>query len=157
MRPFNNLLMILLLGFISCKPSGPPLKPLDLLSEGLPLKINAPEGVEISSSDLGLMKDVTVKNEDGYSIQIFESEATQLEASKAISTIKEEIEGSKYFSKIVSEDSGGFIFEKKVDENYINYDFRHVKIRGDKQYVIQAGLSSKHTLDQIKSMYQSVQ
>ena len=155
MRPIHCIVFIAVL--VACKPSGPPLKPLDLLSEGLPLKINAPEDVEVSSSDLGIMKDVTVKNNDGYSIQIFESEAYQLDLPKAISTIKSKIEGSKYFSKIISEDEGGFLFEKKVDDSYINYDFRHVKIRGDKQYVIQAGMSSKHTLDQVKSMYESVQ
>ena len=147
----------LLIAFIACKPSGSPHKPLDLLSEGLPLKINAPEDVEVSSSDLGIMKDVTIKNESGYSIQIFESEANQLDVAKVIERLKSEIEGSKYFSKIISEDESGFMFEKKVDENYINYDFRHVKIRGDKQYVIQSGMSSQHTLDQIKSMYKSVQ
>ncbi len=155
MRPIYCL--VFFVAFIACKPSGPPLKPLDLLSEGLPLKIDAPEDVEVSSSDLGIMKDVTIKNEAGYSIQIFESEANQLDVAKVISRLKGEIEGSKYFSKIISEDEAGFLFEKKVDENYINYDFRHVKIRGDKQYVIQAGMSSKHTLDQVKSMYKSVQ
>lgn len=155
MRSF--LFVVFIVSLVACKPSGPPLKPLDLLSEGLPLKINAPDDVKVSSSDLGIMKDVTVKNDDGYSIQIFESEAHQLDVDKTISTIKSKIEGSKYFSKIISEEEAGFIFEKKVDENYTNYDFRHIKIRGDKQYVIQAGLSSKHTLDQIKSMYKSVQ
>ncbi len=140
-----------------CKPAAPELQPLDLLSHGLPLKINAPVDVQVSSSDLGIMKDVTVKNELGYSIQIFESATSQLSAAGLVEDLKSEIKDSKFFSQFMLEEERGFIFEKKVDESYINYDFRHVKVRGDKQYVIQVGLSDQYTLAQVEVMYQSVQ
>ena len=142
---------------MACKEQGPELESLDLLSQGLPLKISAPADVEIVASDLGIIKDVTVKNDSGYSIQIFESEARILDPKSVKSTLESEVSNSPYFSKIIQSDDHGFIFEKKVDENYINYDFRTVKVRGDKQYVIQAGLSQQYTLDQVKIMYQSVQ
>ncbi len=157
MSHFKAFCFLLLTLSLSCEPKGPELTPLDLLSQGLSLKINAPEGVEIKATDLGLIKDVTVKNDEGYSIQIFESEARVLDATQVVSSLKEEIRNSKYFSKFISEDDHGFIFEKRVDENYINYDFRHIKIRGDKQYIIQTGLSTQFTLDEVEIMYQSVQ
>ena len=156
MRLIITLLIMITMWSSSCKPAGPTLEPLDLLSEGLPLKINAPADAVVTTSDLGIMKDVTIKSETGYSIQIFESEAKSLDVTKLLAEIKAEVEGSKYFSKIISEDESGFVFERKVDETYINYDFRYVQIRGDKQYVIQSGLSSQQTLDDIKSMYKSV-
>lgn len=157
MKKALAIIAIILCTFISCKEQGPALEPLDLLSQGLPLKISAPADVEIVASDLGIIKDVTVKNDAGYSIQIFESEARILSPQTVSNNLKEEISNSLYFSKIMEEFDDGFIFEKKIDENYINYDFRHVKIRGDKQYVIQAGLSQQYTLDQVKVMYHSVQ
>ena len=147
----------ILTSLYSCEKADANLQALDLLSQGLPLKIQAPPNVEITSSDLGIIKDVTVKNKEGYSIQIFESEAKSLQVGSLLGDLKTQIEASKYFSKILTEDESGFIFEKKVDENYINYDFRHIKIRGDKQYVIQAGLSNQYTKDQVEIMYRSVQ
>ncbi len=141
---------------VSCKPEGPTLVPLDLLSEGLPLKINAPVDVEIVASDLGIMKDVTVNNGEGYNIRILETEATALQAKIITDKIKEEIKQSRYFDSIIVEDEDGFIFKKVIDENYVNFDFRHVKVRGDKQYVIQAGLSTQFTEDQIKVIYNSI-
>jgi len=157
MKAISLYIFLILFTIISCKPQGPKLEALDLLSQGLALKISAPPNVEIVASDLGILKDVTVKNDEGFSLQIFESEARILDAAKVTSDLKSEIENSKYFSKFISSEDHGFIFEKKIDENYTNYDFRHVKVRGDKQYVIQAGISVQYTLDQVKLMYKSVQ
>lgn len=141
---------------ISCEEKGPKLVPLDLLSEGLSLKINAPVGVKIVSNDLHIMKDVTVKDSLGYNIQIFESEASSLSAEEVIAKLKEDIKASSFFDSIIKEESDGFIYKKIIDENYINYDFRHVKVRGDKQYLIRAGLTTTYELDQIEIMYNSV-
>jgi len=79
MGTIRSLVILVLIALLcSCKEAKPVLPTLDLLSQGLPLKIKAPEDVVVASSDLGIMKDVTVKNEEGFSIQIFESEATTL-------------------------------------------------------------------------------
>ena len=141
---------------VSCKPSGPPLEPTDLMSYGVPIKINAPADVEIEVSDLSFIKDVTVKNEEGYSVQIFETDVKTLNPKTVLEELKAEISSGQFFSTLIQEDEFGFIFEKKIDESYTNYDFRHVKIRGDKQYVFQTGLSGQYTLDQVKTMLQSV-
>lgn len=141
---------------VSCKPSGPSLEPTDLLSYGVPIKINAPANVEIEVSEISFIKDVTIKNDEGYSIQIFETDVKTLNPKTVMEALKAEISAGPFFSKIVQEDESGFIFEKKIDDSYTNYDFRHVKIRGDKQYVFQTGLSTQYSLDQVKTMFQSV-
>jgi len=157
MGTIRSLVILVLIALLcSCKEAKPVLPTLDLLSQGLPLKIKAPEDVVVASSDLGIMKDVTVKNEEGFSIQIFESEATTLIIKDITQKIKADIEASLFFSKMVKEEEGGFIFEKKIDENYITYDFRRVQVVGDKQYVIQAGLSTQHSLENVEVMYASV-
>jgi|GEM_PF-622332 len=156
MRVISVIISITLISLMSCGPKAPKLVPLDLLSEGLPLKINAPADVEIVATDLGIMKDVTVKNGESYNIQIIETEANSLDAAVRIDAIKEEIKASEFFAEIIKEEADGFIYKKVIDENYVNFDFRHVKIRGDKQYVIQAGLSTQYTEDEIEIMYNSV-
>jgi hypothetical protein len=130
---------------------------LDLMAHGVPLTIDAPEGVEVNVDDLGIFRDITVKNTEGYSIQILESEPKALDVTSITQEIKAEIEGSQFFSKIILEKENGFIYEKKIDESYINYDFRHISIRGDKQYVFQAGLTEQYTQSQVEDMFDSVQ
>jgi len=150
------MIVVVFIIISSCKPSGPELAPLNLLAQGIPLKIQAPADVAVASSDLGILKDVTIKNDQGYSIQIFESEATTFNNKDIANKMLSDIQSSKFFSKMIRQEDGGFIFEKKIDENYITYDFRQIKIIGDKQYVIQAGMSGQHSLEQVEVMYASV-
>ncbi|MFT6806874.1 MAG: hypothetical protein ACJA01_000090 [Saprospiraceae bacterium] len=140
----------------SCEKESVKLVPLDLLSEGLSLKINAPEGAIVISNDLFIMKDVTVRDSAGYNLQIFETEASSLNASTITDRLVEEIENSAFYDSMITREEDGFIYKKVIDENYINYDFRHVKVRGEKQFVMQAGLTTTYTLDQIEIMYNSV-
>lgn len=142
---------------LSCNSSQPNLESLDLLSYGLPMKIHAPAGSEVVFDDLGIMKDVTIKGSDNFNIQIYSTETDYLSVDKAMLSIKDEIENSPYFSKIISQDEGGIIFEKKVSDDYINYDFRHVKLRGDTKYTFQAGFGNQYDLDDVKIMYKAVQ
>lgn len=149
--------VVVMIGLGACQSKQPSFPTLDLLSDGLPLKILAPEDVVVTTSDLGIMKDVTVRNESGYTLQIFESDAKQLDIKKLVEELKTDVQASEFFSSIVSENENGFIFEKKIGEDYINYDFRSAKILGSKQYVIQAGISSKNSLEQAEIMFNSVQ
>lgn len=157
MKFLNIILLILVLGIISCKSDQSSKYPkLDLLSHGVPIEINAPEGAEVKMTDLGVMKDVTVKGGEDYFIQILSSEATTMDRAAALENIKKEVkETYPYFSKVTYEDEAGFIFEKKIDER-TNYDFRLVKIQGDDEYIFQTGLMGTFTEDQVKNMYDSV-
>lgn len=149
------LLSVIALSF-GCTSPKSNLESLDLLSYGLPLKIMAPPGSEVEFDDLGIIKDVTVKGGERFFVQIFASETNTLDPKVLISDLKTTIEAGPFFSKIMEEDEFGFIYEKKIDEEYINYDFRQVKIRGDQKYVFQTGLSGKYELDDIREMYKAV-
>lgn len=146
---------------ISCKNSSSTLgfKDLDLMSYGMPIKIQAPEGAVVNADDMGLVKEITVKSDDNYHIQIFSGQAF----SNDIKVLKERQKGdaisNNYFSTIIEEDEKGFIYEKKYPEldDRITYDFRHIRLQGDYQYTFQAGLMGQFTLDEVKAMYKSVQ
>ena len=157
MKSHFVLLFGCLIFLSSCSGSAPKYEPLDLMSHGVPLSIKAPAGVTVEVSDLGIMKDITIQDSTSYAVQLFETEATKLDPVGLISELKEEIREGAFFSTFIQEDGTGFIFEKKVDENYVNYDFRYIQIRGDKQYTFQAGLSRQYTLEQIKALYAAVQ
>ena len=148
--------VFLCLVIISCNSEGKEYPPLDLLSHGLPIKIKAPEDVEIKFQDLGILKEMTVENAEDYALLISASETSSLDISKVLGEQKEIIEASPYFSQIIEEEEAGFIFEKKIDDDYINYDFRYVRLRGENKYIFRAGLSRQYTLDEVKAIYRSV-
>lgn len=117
----------------------------------------APEGAVIEFDDMGIIKEMTIKADPDYHIQIVSSETDILDAQKVIDQLKKEIEGSSFFTKFITETSDGFIFEKKVSEDYINYDFRFVKIRGDRMYTYRTGLGQQYTLESVEQMFSAVQ
>jgi hypothetical protein len=156
----NSKLLVffaLILIIASCQNDKIKLVPLDLVSHGMPIKINAPEDATVEFDDIGIIKEIEIKSATSpFHILVISSEADVLDAAQVIEQEKADIESSTYFSIIVTEDVEGFIYEKKVSEEYINYDFRHIKIRGDRKYVYKAGLGSQYTVDEIKTMYKAV-
>lgn len=117
----------------------------------------APEKIGVVASDLTIMKDFVITDSAGFTLQIYESEARELDATKSINELKANVSGLETFSKMILEEPTGFIYERKIGEDYINYDFRHIKVRGDKQYLFQAGIAKQFTLDQVELMYKAVQ
>ncbi len=131
-------------------------KTLDLISYGIPLKVKAPEGTIVKTEDMGIVKDITLKNGDGYFIQILNSTALSNDISKIKNERLEEVKKSPYFSKIILDEDNGFIYEKKMNDTLFNYDFRYTKIQGDQQYTFQTGLFGMFTKDQVMKMYESI-
>lgn len=129
---------------------------LDLMKYGMPITIKAPADAEIISEDLGFMRDITVKSGEQYFIQILSGTALKLDPSKIKEEKLAEVKNGPFFSKVIVEDEHGFIFEKKIDEKNINYDFRHVRIQGDKEYIFQTGLIGRFTQADVRKMYDSV-
>lgn len=155
MKYLTSFLMLSLL-LVACSGSNQASE-LDLLKHGMPIKINASQDAVVVSDDLGFMKDITVKDGSDYFIQILSSSAINLDAEKIKADKLAEVKNGPFFSKIIQEDANGFIFEKQIDANNTNYDFRHIRIQGDKEYIFQTGLIGTFSLEAVKKMYLSVQ
>ena len=133
------------------------LKPLNLLSDGLPIIIQAPDSAKVVSGVLGVSQDVTVKSPaDNFDVQIFASDAITTDLSAVKASHLAEVKSGPYFSKIIEEEPAGFIYETKFDSTTLNYGFRHLKIQGDKEYVFQTGLVGNFSLDDVRMMYEAV-
>lgn len=157
MSKYISLALILIIAlFASCKAD--PLshmKKTELMSYGFPIAVYVPDSAVINKTDLGVMQDLTIKAGDGYYVQIFSSDANTIELSKVLNDKLVEAKSHPYFSKILSEEPNGFIFEKNVDGT-MNYDFRYIKLQGDKEFVFQTGLVGNYTEEEVKTMYDSV-
>jgi hypothetical protein len=153
--PFACICLLLI--SIGCKPDNTSnLAELDLMSEGMPIVIQAPAGAEIKRMDLVLSKDITVIKDD-FHFQIFESNADVRDVGAVKNQLLAEVKLSPYFSKLLQDDTAGFIYETRIDSTYTNYGFRHVRIQGDKEYIFQQGLRGKYTREAVEVMYKAVQ
>ena len=153
---FIALGVLFLLGGCQSEPASN-LKPLSLLPHGIPITILAPDSAKIRTMDLLVQKDITVRGEDGYDLQIFASDATSTDVSKIASELKGEVKNNPYFTKIIDEsDPNGFIYETKLDSTTISYGFQLVRVMGDREYIFQNALVGTFTQDEIKTMYQAV-
>jgi hypothetical protein len=128
----------------------------DLMSNGIPIKIKAPPEAEVKMEDYGFLKDVTVKKGEDFYIQIIESDASNYDVKALKQESLDEVKTAAFFSQILSEEEQGFIYEKKIDEETYNYDFRYIKIQGDKVYTFQRGLIGTFTQEQVEMMYNAV-
>jgi len=129
---------------------------IDLTSHGLPFSILAPDSAVIMRKDYGIINDITVRKGDGFNIQIFESEVTIPDVEKAKLMQLASIWQDKYFLELVREDTDGFIFKKQPDSISVDFDFRRIKIVGNKEYVFQAGVVGSFTLEEVTQMYNAV-
>ncbi len=154
---YISLLLILLVQFAACKEkSSDNFVDLDLMSNGIPLKIKAPVGAEVNVNDMGIIKDISVTAKPGFALQIMMSSVTDYDVDKLIASELAVVKNAKYFSKIVSEDKSGFIYEKDIDGK-LNYDFRIIKIQGENEFDFQRSLGiGTYTLDDVKMMYEAV-
>ncbi len=152
------LFAIAILLVCSCDNTKSNFEPLDLMAHGMPIKIMAPANTSIKSDDLGIMKDLTIVDtlNGGYNIQIYSSKTDVLDRAKLLEGIKSEIEGSTFFSKMIEETENGFIYEKKVTEDYINYDFRVVRLQSNVKYTLQAGFGEQYELSDVENMFDAV-
>lgn len=126
------------------------------MSYGVPISIKAPEGSTVEANDLGIMKDVIIKSNEDYYVQVYASEATTLKVADVVKDQLNDVKNGPFFSKVIEEYEDGFIFEKMIDSTNINFGFRAVKIMGDQEYLFQTGLFGKFTEDQVRVMYESV-
>lgn len=150
----KSLCLILFCSLIACQTGQTDLQlqEKDLLEYGIPITIEVPDSAEIKSMDWGIQKDISISGVTGYSLQIFSSKASTHNLSVAIRDLKQTVEDGVYFSQFTLEEDDGFIFEMMID-TVVNYDFRHLKIQGDNEYLFQAGMSDSFTREQIEMLY----
>ena len=127
----------------------------ELMSYGFPIAVYVPENAEIKKTDLGVMQDLTIKAGTNYYVQVFSSDAVTLDMRKVLNDKMDEAKSHPYFSKIIFEEDSGFIFEKNI-EGKLNYDFRYIKLQGDREYIFQTGLIGTYTEADVRAMYESV-
>ena len=151
------ILSVILIGLIACGGKANEGKEsLNLLQYGIPITIKAPQEAKVNVEDFGVWKDVTVIHGDSYNVQIISSEASITDPAKIKLEKLNEVRKEPFFSKIIQENIAGFIYEKDIDGT-IDYDFRFVKIQGDREFIFQTGLLGTFTEQQVRSMYEAVQ
>lgn len=143
-----------LLFLVSCSKE-PAKKPLNLLSYGLPITIQAPDSAKVKTSDMGIFKDISISSGEDYAIQIFASQVTNSNLKQLKEDQLASVKKNPYFSKIVREDEQGFVFENQID-SLPNYSFRYIKVMGDQEIIFQTGMMGIFSLEQAEEMYQSV-
>lgn len=152
-----SLLFLLFFAILtSCRQDDIKMKRLDLQSHGIPLTIMAPDSAEIQEKQYPFMRDITIRKDDRFFIQIFEFDAPKLDAAgeklRQLTSVRED----PYFKEMIKEDDQGFIYSRTLDSTALNYDFRYIKILGPKELIFQTGLVGTFTLEDVKRMYKSV-
>ena len=130
---------------------------LDLLEYGVPVTIMAPDSTTVKSSDLGgLMKDVTVKGDGNYDLQILASSTNSSDIARAKAEALSNVKGKRYFSKIVDESADGFLYEMQLDTNQIYYGFRHIVLQADQEIIFSQGMTSTLSREEAERIYEAV-
>ena len=128
----------------------------NLIEYGVPLKIKAPDSIEVKKSSLAGMEDITIKGDNAYSLQIFASEVNTRDLGVLVSEQRSLVQEENYFRAFEKEWDAGFIYSMQLDSNTITYDFRHIRLQGDKQYIFQAGMMDSHTQEEIERLVSAV-
>jgi hypothetical protein len=129
----------------------------DLIEYGVSLKIMAPDSIEVEKSDFAGQKDVTVKAGEDYNLQLFISDATQVDMNGIISGLRKNVESNRYFDGMVQTYKDGFIYKLTIDSTHQYYGFRRVFIKGDKEYVVQNNLLGVKSEEHARKLYDSVE
>ena len=128
----------------------------NLIEYGVPLKIQAPDSIEVKVGKLGDMQDATIKGPGGYSLQIFGMNISTTQLSTLVSEQRDLVQDEAYFKKFEDEWPAGFMYSTQIDSSKVSYDFRHIKVQGDKQYVFQAGIYGSKSKEQIQRLITAV-
>lgn len=152
------ILLCVITGIGSCQQEAAgDWEPTSLMPYGVPVTIMAPDSVVVKTSDMGgLLKDITVRGGEEYSIQIYATDAETNDISKIKANQLADVKSNRYFSRIVEEEEAGFIYETQIDSSNINYGFRYIHLQGDKEYIFQTGLTGLYTQEEVERMYEAV-
>lgn len=140
----------------SCRKESMTMQKLDLQSHGLPVTIMAPDSAVIQEKDYNFMRDITIKKGDQFFIQIFEFTAPKQDAAGEKLRQLKAVHEDPFFQEVIKEEDQGFIFSKMADSITLDYDFRYIRIIGNKELIFQTGLVGSYSLEDVKLMYNAV-
>lgn len=129
---------------------------LDLQSHGVPVTIMAPDSAIIQEKDYNFMRDITIQKGGQFFIQIFEFAAPKQDAAGEKLRQLAAVHEDPFFHEVIKEEDQGFIFSKMADSITLDYDFRYIRIIGDKELIFQTGLVGSYSLEDVKVMYNAV-
>lgn len=131
-------------------------KPLDLLENGIPVIVMAPDSAVVSVTRVGVVEDVTVrKPEERYGLQIYIQPAFTNDLPALKSSQVEEVKNTVEFQKIIEEDEQGFLVAlRSGDKEY--YSFRLVHLQADKEYIFTTLYSEQHSLEEARRLMEAV-
>lgn len=131
-------------------------KPLDLMSYGVPLTILTPDSVKVTTDNLIVLQEISIKGNDDYFVQIRHSDADTGDLTVIKAEELADAKNDPFFSEIIKEDEDGFIFKTQLDSNRASYGFRYFKLLGDKEYRFRNGIFGIFTQEATEQMYESV-
>lgn len=156
-KVFTTLVLASVLLWSCQTDGGSDLVAKDLMEHGIPVTIMAPDSAIVKARNMGsLMKDVTVKGEGNYDLQIMSSGATTSDLARVKAEQLSTVKTNRYFSKIVTEEENGFLYEMALDSNNLNYNFRYILLQGDQEIIFSAGMASTLDQEEAERLYESV-
>lgn len=120
---------------------------------GLDLILLVPDSAHVQVKEYGPIRDFTVSDGGRFSLQIFEFQSptgdTAGEKLRQLNTARQD----PLFREIVREDDHGFIYAMQADSASVDYDFRYVRMIGDRELIFQTGLVGRYALEDVERMY----
>jgi len=154
-RTVHFTLITLLVLLAGCRQEVKMKGGFDLMKFGIPVTLQAPEGVTATQQGKGSTVDVRVTDSKGYDIQVFMFDATTSDLKSLVSQKKEIAASHPDFVKIVEEYEDGFLYEKKSGAQK-SHDFFLIRVSGDKEINFQCGNGGNYSESQVKTMINSI-
>ncbi len=142
--------------FLSCTSDPHSLRPLDLTPYNIPMTILAPDSAIVQVKDYKIMRDITISKGEDFSLQLFEVMSSTGDAAGEKLRQLETVKAAPFFREVLKEEDNGFIYSTQPDSSTVEYDFRRVKLLGEKEIIFQTGLVGDFTLDQVTTMFNAV-
>ena len=152
----SSLILLASLLLIGCKADTDSWQETDLMSHGLPVKIDAPADLEVTKSLFSGSEEFKLSGASGYGMNVLVLEASLPSESVVKSELESIVARGKYFNKFIESEDNGFVYQITTDSVHSVFGFRKVKIQGGKQYVFQNPYMSRLTEDQAKKLYHSI-
>jgi hypothetical protein len=157
LRSFIGLGLIFTFIFSACSPDpSEDWVEHNLIGAGVPLKVLGPEDLEVKVSTLGTMQDITLKGSDDYSLQVFGMDVQTTNIEELVEEQKDMVREEAYFEKIEEEWEEGFIYSLQIDSAALDYDFRQLRLKGDKVYIFQCGMLGRNSKEKVDRLVKAV-